>query len=481
MSATPRGRTWTAHMITPAIDLTAPMFRRELRLETGHGAVASATLHVSSLGVYEARINGRPIGDDVLSPGWSAYEWRLRHRTYDVVRPPRGRERPDRGRGQRLVPGAPGLHGRWRLLRRPSRPHRRARDHLRRRPPAAGRDRRLVDRLGVRHDRRRPLRRADDRRPETHRRLVQLRRDPRAHHARAPARVRHRSPGALPRSTRQPPRSGQAGPGVALPVWPHPGGLRPEPGRLGAVHRPWTEGRGDPRAARGGARARGARRPPAPQCAGHRPVHPQRRGRRVRADDDVPRLPVRRGRRVAGRDGRRADRGLARGRRRPLRPGAHRLLRVLRAAPQPAAPERGLGHQGQLPRPPDRLPATRRAARVDRRHRRLRTHGGVPLRRGPVPLGLARRPRPRAGARRRHGGVRRPGRPQAATAPGGVPGPRQHGHLERRGGVGPVVAVAGVRRPVGAGAPVRLHGRPLAPGRDLAVTCRPLGRLVPVR
>ncbi len=72
-------------MITPAIDLTAPMFRRELRLETGHGAVASATLHVSSLGVYEARINGRPIGDDVLSPGWSAYEWRLRHRTYDVV------------------------------------------------------------------------------------------------------------------------------------------------------------------------------------------------------------------------------------------------------------------------------------------------------------------------------------------------------------------------------------------------------------
>jgi alpha-L-rhamnosidase len=72
-------------MITPAVDLTAPLFRRELTLETGHGAVESASLHVSSLGVYEARINGRAVGDDVLSPGWSAYEWRLRHRTYDVA------------------------------------------------------------------------------------------------------------------------------------------------------------------------------------------------------------------------------------------------------------------------------------------------------------------------------------------------------------------------------------------------------------
>ena len=85
MTPTPRGHTWTARMITPAVNLNAPLFRKELTLEPGHGAVRTAVLHVSSLGVFEARLNGRPVGDDVLSPGWSAYEWRLRYRTYDVA------------------------------------------------------------------------------------------------------------------------------------------------------------------------------------------------------------------------------------------------------------------------------------------------------------------------------------------------------------------------------------------------------------
>jgi alpha-L-rhamnosidase len=73
-------------MITPAADIgSAPLFRRELELAAGHGAVESAVLHISALGVFEAAINGRPVGPDVLSPGWSAYEWRLRHRSYDVA------------------------------------------------------------------------------------------------------------------------------------------------------------------------------------------------------------------------------------------------------------------------------------------------------------------------------------------------------------------------------------------------------------
>jgi alpha-L-rhamnosidase len=77
--------TWTASMITPVVELgSAPLFRKELRLDEGHGAVTAARLHVSSLGIYEAFLNGRAVGDDVLSPGWSAYEWRLRYRSYDV-------------------------------------------------------------------------------------------------------------------------------------------------------------------------------------------------------------------------------------------------------------------------------------------------------------------------------------------------------------------------------------------------------------
>lgn len=77
---------WSASMITPYADLgSAPLFRKEIELDTGHGAVESAVLHLSSLGVFEAAINGRPVGDDVLSPGWSSYEWRLRYRSYDVA------------------------------------------------------------------------------------------------------------------------------------------------------------------------------------------------------------------------------------------------------------------------------------------------------------------------------------------------------------------------------------------------------------
>lgn len=72
-------------MVTPAVDLNAPMLRRTVELDAGHGPVTEALLHVSSLGVHEVRIGGTPVAADVLSPGWSAYEWRLRYRTHDVT------------------------------------------------------------------------------------------------------------------------------------------------------------------------------------------------------------------------------------------------------------------------------------------------------------------------------------------------------------------------------------------------------------
>jgi alpha-L-rhamnosidase len=73
-------------MITPVLELgAAPLFRKELDLEPGHGEVASAVLHISSLGVYEAFISGARVGEDVLSPGWTSYEWRLRYQSYDVT------------------------------------------------------------------------------------------------------------------------------------------------------------------------------------------------------------------------------------------------------------------------------------------------------------------------------------------------------------------------------------------------------------
>jgi alpha-L-rhamnosidase len=73
-------------MISPDKDLAgAPLLRSEVRLDAGHGNVAEASLHATAQGVFTAWINGAPVSDDVLSPGWTSYEWRLRYRDYDVT------------------------------------------------------------------------------------------------------------------------------------------------------------------------------------------------------------------------------------------------------------------------------------------------------------------------------------------------------------------------------------------------------------
>jgi alpha-L-rhamnosidase len=77
---------WHARMIAADSDFDgAPLLRREFHLEEGHGAVTGATLTLSALGVVEATLNGRPVSGDLLTPGWSSYEWRLRYATYDVT------------------------------------------------------------------------------------------------------------------------------------------------------------------------------------------------------------------------------------------------------------------------------------------------------------------------------------------------------------------------------------------------------------
>ena len=80
---------WNASLITPPIerlDSSAPRFETTFTLDSGHGAVTAAHWRVSAHGIFEASLNGRPVADDVLSPGWSSYEWRLRFREYDVTR-----------------------------------------------------------------------------------------------------------------------------------------------------------------------------------------------------------------------------------------------------------------------------------------------------------------------------------------------------------------------------------------------------------
>ncbi|WP_308162161.1 family 78 glycoside hydrolase catalytic domain [Microbacterium sp. ISL-59] len=63
----------------------APLLRTEFALDGGHGPVIGATLRVTALGVVEPYINGILATDDVLLPGWTSYEWRLRVAEYDVT------------------------------------------------------------------------------------------------------------------------------------------------------------------------------------------------------------------------------------------------------------------------------------------------------------------------------------------------------------------------------------------------------------
>ncbi|WP_432571473.1 alpha-L-rhamnosidase [Kineococcus sp. SYSU DK005] len=77
--------TWQASMITADEVPQAPLLRTRFTLDTGHGPVRAAHLHVSAKGLVEPYLDGAPVTDEVLSPGWSSYEWRLRYRTHDVT------------------------------------------------------------------------------------------------------------------------------------------------------------------------------------------------------------------------------------------------------------------------------------------------------------------------------------------------------------------------------------------------------------
>jgi alpha-L-rhamnosidase len=79
---------WTAAAIAPAwpenpdSDRRPPLLRRGFILDR---PVASARLYVTAHGLYETEINGRRVGDDAMSPGWTVYGQRLRYYTYDVT------------------------------------------------------------------------------------------------------------------------------------------------------------------------------------------------------------------------------------------------------------------------------------------------------------------------------------------------------------------------------------------------------------
>ena len=74
---------WSARFVSPAVtDGPAPILSRTVTLRPD---VVSARLYATAHGVYTASLNGRPVGDLVLAPGWTSYRHRLRYQTYDVA------------------------------------------------------------------------------------------------------------------------------------------------------------------------------------------------------------------------------------------------------------------------------------------------------------------------------------------------------------------------------------------------------------
>ena len=79
---------WKAKWITPNLEEDetksnpAPMLRREFSVKK---KVERARLYASAMGLYEMELNGKRVGDEYFTPGWTSYDFRYQYQTYDVT------------------------------------------------------------------------------------------------------------------------------------------------------------------------------------------------------------------------------------------------------------------------------------------------------------------------------------------------------------------------------------------------------------
>ncbi|WP_190972021.1 alpha-L-rhamnosidase [Bifidobacterium vespertilionis] len=83
-----------AHMVGPDWPESAedargnPVLRRPGRVRASislRDRPVAARLYLSAYGLVGAEVNGRPVGDDILTPGWTDYRTRFAYRTFDVT------------------------------------------------------------------------------------------------------------------------------------------------------------------------------------------------------------------------------------------------------------------------------------------------------------------------------------------------------------------------------------------------------------
>ena len=75
---------WIGSPIAGGARTTAPCpyLRKEFLLDE---PILQARLYVSALGLFECWINGKRVGEDVFTPGWTNYRKRVQYLTYDVT------------------------------------------------------------------------------------------------------------------------------------------------------------------------------------------------------------------------------------------------------------------------------------------------------------------------------------------------------------------------------------------------------------
>ena len=79
---------WKGKWIGPAQSMgdVCPVFAREFSKGDFPGKeIESVQLQVTAMGVYEAQLNGKRVGDYVLAPGWTSYETRHQYQCYDIT------------------------------------------------------------------------------------------------------------------------------------------------------------------------------------------------------------------------------------------------------------------------------------------------------------------------------------------------------------------------------------------------------------
>lgn len=77
---------WKAKLISgPPQSPDAPKRPFRVRTTFNFSGTGSSRLYATSHGIYQVEINGKIVGDELLTPGWQSYNHRLHYQTYDVT------------------------------------------------------------------------------------------------------------------------------------------------------------------------------------------------------------------------------------------------------------------------------------------------------------------------------------------------------------------------------------------------------------